>query len=355
MANPCKTCTGRGSRCTFEEARKKRGPVPGRIAKIQKQHSRTIPRDNVLDFGDPRPSPLSNDTMAMSPSSLQDGSTLHRISTISSDGVIMADSYEPHASSSLALWTQHQDLAQLPNHEGGSRQDLEPFTDVQNGSVNLEKIPALPQHVDTPDFLLPSLPIDSPPDDSFSLFATIPEQDLPSIVESVEFWPKSISQEALLPWIDVYFKRLHPTVPVLNRTMVYQEMLLRNHHHDPQFGAMLLALCAFAMTQPVQIHEIASTPSRSVQARMLLEESIKMRMTVDFGENPSVHMILTSFFIFACLFGYGLHKAAHHRLREAVDLANSLNMHLPQAYDSLDPDTREQWLRTYLVLSVTER
>jgi hypothetical protein len=174
-------------------------------------------------------------------------------------------------------------------------------------------------------------------------------------VESVEFWPKSISQEALLPWIDVYFKRLHPTVPVLNRTMVYQEMLLRTHHHDPQFGAMLLALCAFAMTQPVQIHEVASTPSRSVQARMLLEESIKMRMTVDFGENPSVHMILTSFFIFACLFGYGLHKAAHHRLREAVDLANSLNMHLPQAYDSLDPDTREQWLRTYLVLSVTER
>ena len=211
------------------------------------------------------------------------------------------------------------------------------------------------QHLDVPDFLLPSLPIDSPPDDSFNLFATIPEQDLPPIVESVEFWPASISQEALLPWIDVYFKRLHPTVPVLNKTMVYQGMLLRKHHYDPQFGAMLLALCAFAMTQPVQIHEVASTPSRSVQARMLLEESIKMRMTVDFGENPSVHMILTSFFIFACLFGYGLHKAAHHRLREAVDLANSLNMHLPQAYDSLDPDTREQWLRTYLVLSVTER
>jgi hypothetical protein len=214
---------------------------------------------------------------------------------------------------------------------------------------------AMSQHLDMPDFLLPSLPIDSPPDDSFNLFATIPEQDLPSIVEAVEFWPSSISQEALLPWIDVYFKRLHPTVPVLNRTMVYQEMLLRKHHHDPQFGAMLLALCAFAMTQPVQIHEVASTPSRSVQARMLLEESIKMRMTVDFGENPSVHMILASFFIFACLFGNGLHKAAHHRLREAVDLANSLYMHLPQAYDNLDAETREQWLRTYLVLSVTER
>jgi len=355
MANPCRTCTGRGSKCTFDEARKKRGPVPGRIAKIQKQQAKAIPKETVLDFRDSESSPLSTATMAMSPSSLQDISALHRVSTISSDSVTMADSYDSHASSSMALWTQNQDSAQFSNHVGGTGQELEFATSMPNGSRSSERMPTLPQHIDTSDFLLPSLPIDSPPDDSFNLFATIPEQDLPPIVESVEFWPKSISQEALLPWIDVYFKRLHPTVPVLNRTMVYQEMLLRTHHHDPQFGAMLLGLCAFAMTQPVQIHEVASTPSRSVQARMLLEESIKMRMTVDFGENPSVHMILTSFFIFACLFGYGLHKAAHHRLREAVDLANSLNMHLPQAYDSLDPDTREQWLRTYLVLSVTER
>ena len=355
MANPCKTCTGRGSKCTFEQARKKRGPVPGRIAKIQKQQSKTVPKENVLDFRNPEPPPLSTGTMSTSPSGLQDGSTLHRISTLSSDGVNMTDSYDPDSSSSLAIWTQNQDSTQLSQHEGGARHDLELVTSMPNGSIHAESMSALPQHMNTPDFLLPSLPIDSPPDDSFNLFATIPEQDLPPIVETVEFWPKSISQEALLPWIDVYFKRLHPTVPVLNRTMVYQEMLLRTHHHDPQFGAILLGLCAFAMTQPVQIHEVASTPSRSVQARMLLEESIKMRMTVDFGENPSVHMILTSFFIFACLFGYGLHKAAHHRLREAVDLANSLNMHLPVAYDSLDPDTREQWLRTYLVLSVTER
>jgi hypothetical protein len=206
-----------------------------------------------------------------------------------------------------------------------------------------------------PDFMLPSLPVESPTDDSYNLFAAMLQQDQPQISESTEIWPNTISQEALLPWIDVYFKRLHPTVPVLSRTMIYQEMLLRTHHHDPHFGAMLLALCAFAMTQPVQIHEIASTPSRSVQARMLLEESIKMRMTVDFGENPSVYMILTSFSIFACLFGNDQHKAAHHRLREAVDLANSLSMHMPQAYDSLDVETREQWLRTYLVLSVTER
>lgn len=350
MANPCKTCTGRGLKCTYNDARKKRGPAPGRIAKILKQQSNTSSQGSmhVLNVRDPMVSPRTNGATAeISPTSTQDGAALHRISTVSSDGFAMADA---QPSPTLTYWPSATgDVSQVGNTPNQAREDL--------GFANTHDGPTQPgtsasYDLDAPDFLLPSLPIDSPPDDSMNLFAAMPEQ---AMLESVEFWPNSISQEALLPWIDVYFKRLHPTVPVLSRTMIYQEMLLRKHQHDHQFGAMLLAMCAFAMTQPVQIHEVASTPSRSVQARMLLEESIKMRMTIDFGESPSVHMILASFFIFACLFGNGLHKAAHHRLREAVDLANSLSMHLPQAYDSLDSETREQWLRTYLVLSVTER
>ncbi|CAD0114541.1 unnamed protein product, partial [Aureobasidium uvarum] len=287
----------------------------------------------------------------LSPSSIHDEVVNHRASTASSNDLAMIDSN----TSPVEYWAPTVTPYQLPTTSTGTNHDWISNDDIQGTSALSTSIPVLQQTLDAPEFLLPSLPVESPTGESFNLFSAIQEQDLSPVIEAVEIWPKTISQEALLPWIDIYFKRLHPTVPVLSRTMIYQEMLLRTHHHNPQFGAMLLALCAFAMTQPVQIHEVASTPSRSVQARMLLEESIKMRMTVDFGENPSVYMILTSFFIFACLFGNGQHKAAHHRLREAVDLANSLSMHLPQAYDSLDLETREQWLRTYLVLSVTER
>ncbi|THY64064.1 hypothetical protein D6C99_00351 [Aureobasidium pullulans] len=326
MANPCQTCTKRKLDCTFNEIRKKRGPASGRLAKMQqrqsKSDSRKSPGESVQEFHEDTTSMLISHTATLgSPPNASYSATSHRMSTASSDGLVVAAT-DPLPS--LEFW---------------------PST-----TLNMDG------ELDATEFMLPSLPIDSPSsDDSFNLFAAIQGHDLSPVVEAVEIWPKSISQEALLPWIDVYFRRLHPTVPVLSRTMIYQEMLLRTHHCDPQFGAMLLALCAFAMTQPVQIHEVASTPSRSVQARMLLEESLKMRMTVDFGESPTVYMILTSFFIFACLFGSGQHRAANHRLREAVDLANSLAMHLPQAYDSLDPQTRDQWLRTYLVLSVTER
>ncbi|KAF2167017.1 hypothetical protein M409DRAFT_22456 [Zasmidium cellare ATCC 36951] len=201
-------------------------------------------------------------------------------------------------------------------------------------------------------FLFPSLPAESPSGIA-DPFGALLDQELPELTTDV--WPTKVNETTLLPWIDVYFKRLHPTIPVLSRANMYSDMLLRKHRIDPQHGAMLLSLCAFAMTQPVQMHERASMPSRTVQARMLMEESVKMRVAADFGEDPSVEMILASFFLFACLFGSNQHKAARHRLREAVDLAYSLGLHLPTSYQGLSPEAREQWLRTYLVLSVTER
>jgi hypothetical protein len=106
------------------------------------------------------------------------------------------------------------------------------------------------------DFIFPSLPIDSP-SSSWDPFGSILQQELPPITASIDVWPSHINEETLLPWIDVYFKRLHPTIPILDRAEMYREMLVRKHHTNSQYGAMLLSLCAFAMTQPVQIHERA--------------------------------------------------------------------------------------------------
>lgn len=336
MSNPCVRCVGKNFGCTYKDERKRRGPVGRRISKIQRpQHSAS---GDVLRW---RTSPASDILSTTSTPKQQDTSDPHIPDSHNSapDGPLPS-AEASKLSMNLGSPTHQVSVSSLP----GTGEEVSHQTEPRRGDLG--------RHKD--DFLLPSLPMDSHPN-NLDLFASMGPQDLPPIVGAVKFWPWGISQEAMLPWMDVYFERLHPTVPVLNRTTLYQEMILRRHHHDPQFGAMLLALCAFAMTQPVQIHEIQSAPSRSAQANILLEESVKMRTTVDFGENPSLHMVLTSFFIFACLFGSGLHKAAHHRLREAVDLATALSMHLPQAYDSLDIETREQWLRTYLVLSVTER
>lgn len=343
MGNPCVTCGNRNLSCTYNEERKKRGPVASRISKIQRlQQGNRVSEggEGILDFRRISVSPAAEAASPTSPPGRQNKNGHSRADS---------DYLAPHG----LLHPEGDSTVSTRSGPATCQPSLSLLLTPGEDSAQTTACQNIPSPQQT-GFLLPSLPVDSP-SDSIDLFASIAQEDLPPIAATADFWPGSISQEAMLPWIDVYFKRLHPTVPVLNRTMIYQEMLLRRHHRDPHFGAMLLALCAFAMTQPVQIHEVQSNPSRSAQARRLLEESIKMRTTVDFGEDPSLHMVLTSFFLFACLFGSGLHKAAHHRLREAVDLANSLSMHLPQAYDGLDRETREQWLRTYLVLSVTER
>lgn len=173
--------------------------------------------------------------------------------------------------------------------------------------------------------------------------------------KTTHVWPASISESSLIPWIDMYFDRLYPTLPVLNRSSLFSRILSREHRHNPQFGAMLLSLCAFALTQPVQIKEQPTSSSRASQARSLMDEATKMRSSSDFGENPTLDAVLTSFFLFASLFGSNQHNAAWLRLREAVDLGATMRLHDPDSFQGLAIEEQDQRLRTYLVLSITER
>lgn len=173
--------------------------------------------------------------------------------------------------------------------------------------------------------------------------------------ESEAPWPSTISEANMIPWIDVYFDRLHPTIPVLSRSSLYTSMLTREHRKNPQFGAMLLSLCAFSLTQPIEIDERPTTSSRALQARAMMNEATKMRSCSDFGENPTIEAVLTSFFLFGCLFGSNQHNAAWLRMREALDLAATLGLNDPESYHDLPGEEKGQRLRTYLVLSITER
>ena len=361
MTRPCVVCSKKGFVCTYENPRKRRGPTGKRIAEIRRLQSNPgedrSPEDEMSYSGTPN---AENEPPMEVQAPYSGGLDLQLMNTTSSNGTI--DSYPLQYQSQQPYWpsrtpTQSGDIPFSSTYSDILRSPQQmpaSATGFSENSAGLDN-DVLVASPSQSEFLFPSLPIDSPSDSSLDIFGAIPHQDLPTLGATTDIWPSKINEETLLPWIDVYFKRLHPTIPILNRTNMYREMLTRKHHVDSQYGAMLLALSAFAMTQPVQIHERASTPSRSAQAQMLMEECVKTRVAADFGEDPSIEMILTSFFLFACLFGNNQHKAARLRLREAVDLAHSLGLHLPQSYDALDAEKKKQWLRTYLVLSVTER
>lgn len=180
-------------------------------------------------------------------------------------------------------------------------------------------------------------------------------QSAPSPVPMRTTWPSSIAEANMIPWIEVYFDRLHPTLPVLNRSSLFIRMLAQEHRRNPQFGAMLLSLCAFSLTQPIELDERPTSSSRASQARSMMNEATKMRSCSDFGEHPTIEAVLTSFFLFGCLFGSNQHNAAWLRLREALDLAATMGLNNPDSYRDLPNEEKGQLLRTYLVLSITER
>lgn len=167
-------------------------------------------------------------------------------------------------------------------------------------------------------------------------------------------WPTAISHNDILRWIDVYFDRLYLTLPVVNRTALYQDLMLGRHREDADFSSMILSICALAITQPVLREEYQFMPARRELATKMLQAALSLRR-FDFGENVTVEGAIASFFIFATFFGMGMHKAAWLRLRESVECGKLLGLHQPQAYDGLDTQVKGQRFRFLLILAVTER
>lgn len=257
-------------------------------------------------------------------------------------------SLESHGSSAVG-WNDHQDVEYwLPDNLGAQVSVFE----FPGSNIYLK--PSLPSIVQTvPD--APAMNIHPQEHQNIYSPAVASAGSLPSEnPEGEDFWPASINEANMIPWIDVYFDRLHPTVPVLSRASLFTRMMSQEHRKNPQFGAMTLSLCAFSLTQPIEINE-RPTASRATQARLMMHEATKMRSCSDFGENPTIEAVLTSFFLFGCLFGSNQHNAAWLRMREALDLASTLGLNDPNSYRDLPGEEKGQHLRTYLVLSITER
>ncbi|KAK5044918.1 hypothetical protein LTR84_010290 [Exophiala bonariae] len=164
----------------------------------------------------------------------------------------------------------------------------------------------------------------------------------------------AFSESDVMPWINIFFDRLYPTLPIVNRFALYRDIVGRRQSRDPDFAAMVLSLSALALIQPVLREEHESMPSRTALATKMLQAAIKLR-THTFGENLSVVSVVSSFFMFAALFGLGNQNAAWLRLREAVECGKMIGLHQPDTYKYLTRDEKGPRFRLFLILSVTER
>lgn len=187
-------------------------------------------------------------------------------------------------------------------------------------------------------------------------YAMTPLSRTPPSSNTNDLWPAAVTDENLVRWLDIYFERLYPTLPILKRSAVFARLMDHEHRRNPDFGAMLLSLSAFALIQPVRLTEQKlSSHSRQQMVSLLLNEAVKMRTVVDFGQAPTLDMIFTSVFLFACLFQKEQHNAAWLRLRESVELGALFGLDKFDSYVNCEPEQKQQRLRVYYLLAVTER
>ncbi|KAK9849435.1 hypothetical protein MYU51_014363 [Penicillium brevicompactum] len=363
LSQPCKACTSMGFECTFFQPQKKRGPTGHRVSQIRQQQTLPSPQEEAASKSGFQYTPTS---------SVESGGSLpgapwtptHGPATMPLEG---AGGLAPSAPPTAMGTAWGAATPSMDSHSSGpvgwnERNDVEYWLpDNLNSQIPVFEYPG------SNVYLKPSLPsiIQPVPDAAIGLpqeaqpMQYSPSPNVSSMhsdnQDSEASWPSTINEANMIPWIDVYFDRLHPTIPVLSRSSLYTSMLTQEHRKNPQFGAMLLSLCAFSLTQPIEIDERPTTSSRALQARAMMNEATKMRSCSDFGENPTIEAVLTSFFLFGCLFGSNQHNAAWLRMREALDLAATLGLNDPESYHDLPGEEKGQRLRTYLVLSITER
>ncbi|KAK9357459.1 hypothetical protein V1504DRAFT_464549 [Lipomyces starkeyi] len=156
-----------------------------------------------------------------------------------------------------------------------------------------------------------------------------------------------------------YTWRMSKHYPLVDSTSLLTRLGARENTQNPEFGALVYSICAFVLLEPVfkrdEVVQVEQTfRERTQLAQTLMDDAIAMRnMDPSYVEKPSVDNILTSFFLFACLEHRQMPHAAWQRLREAMSLAEIMEV---QSRED-ETITVEEWRKRatlYRMLAVTE-
>lgn len=149
-------------------------------------------------------------------------------------------------------------------------------------------------------------------------------------------------------------------IPILNRQQVEHDLGV--WETDPETYSLMTSLCAFMMLQPGMSmpggdpYGLDAQPGASiVSARLLMEETSRVRRLYDHLEKPSLNSVCTSYFLFACHYGLEEHDRAWYHLRDALTVTLMFGMNKEESYLTVDNATASRWRRLYWLLYMTER
>lgn len=178
---------------------------------------------------------------------------------------------------------------------------------------------------------------------------------------SYDDWPNKrpriqLSVGDLLPLMEMFFDHLFPIMPVLERNKYLDSKMLEDQVAiSPGEYALLTAVSALTIVQLSLPGHFVPNLVPTISAGMLIEECLRIRHKCNYIENPNLHTVLTSFFLFGYYGNLEKHNQARHFLHEAISFAEAIKLD-DEIYLSQLDTRQEQWYRrTFWLLFITER
>lgn len=177
----------------------------------------------------------------------------------------------------------------------------------------------------------------------------------------------TVSTLTFVPYVKLFFERLYPVFPVLER----QGLPTEETHTNPIFRSWenyaLLTSLAGAVTiqlnltapQPSTAWDDASNPDKppgeAYTPDFWVAQATEARKQWDFAGGPNEATIMTSFFIFEYYGHKNQSQRAWYHLREAIGFALAIGLDDPDMYLDLEPRIAQRRCRMFWLLFITER
>ena len=159
-----------------------------------------------------------------------------------------------------------------------------------------------------------------------------------------------------------YFRYIHDLWPVVDSKAIQARFAHKEHLVNESFAAMILAMVAFRLLlqyngegRPAGSGTNTGQPTNASRAETLLREAIAMHNVPDLAMKPTLDTISATMIIAGVLRVTRGFNASHLRSREAITLAELLNLSDPATYEHFSADEKATALNIYWLLAAVER
>lgn len=184
-------------------------------------------------------------------------------------------------------------------------------------------------------------------------------------IRTLEPTPGLLTGDMIKSCIHFYFAHIYSAMPILSPAQLAQSHIIDNMYFDNDMYCMLTALCAFITMQPGMVLPGMGAPTDDpydqdmgacmVTSSSFLNETERVRKNYEYTQKPTLNTICTSYLLFACYYGLGMHPRAWFYLREATTLAHLEGLGKEDTYANMDPVDALRARRLYWLLFVAER